>query len=160
MVDKERIETLINAIRLGNPLKTACNFAGLSDETVRVWRRKGEAALELPQGRRNPTQRKYADFVGRLDKSLAEANFRAQATIHALMTQDVRSVTPEQQRIALQAAQFFLTHRDNANYTTRTKTEVSGVDGAAIEVDLSAERAWERMVELLGVGGGDVADVG
>ena len=50
MVDKERIETLINAIRLGNPLKTACNFAGLSDETVRVWRRKGEAALELPQG--------------------------------------------------------------------------------------------------------------
>lgn len=150
MLDAERTEILVNTIRLGTPLKTACSFAGISDETLRKWRKRGEEAAKIAPGRRNPTDKKYADFVGQIDKALAEANVRAQATIHGLMTKPVATATPEEQRIALSAAQFFLTHRDPDHYSTKTRTELTGADGTPLEVELSAERAWEKLQAILG----------
>jgi len=143
MLDAERMEVLLNAIRLGTPLHRCCDFAGISRETLRQWRHRGEKALLIPPGKRNPTDRKFAEFIGALDKAIAQAIVQAQRTVHTLMTQDVVRATPEQQRIALTAAQFFLTHRAPEDYNTKTTAELTGKDGGAIEVALSAEKAWE-----------------
>ncbi len=143
MLDAERIEVLLNAARLGTPLKTCCAFAGISNETLRKWRIRGEKALTVEKGRRNPTERKFADFVVSLDKALTEANVRAQATVHALMTQPMKGATPEQARIALDASKFFLTHRDRENYNTKVNAELTGRGGGPIEVEFSASKAWE-----------------
>jgi hypothetical protein len=126
---------LITAVRLGNPFKTAALFAGIDETTLVKWRAKGRAALNLPSGKRNPTERKFADFVLAFDKALAEANVRAQATIHTLMTRDLQNATPEQQRVAMAAAQFHLTHRDPKNYSTQVRTELTGKDDGPVDVD-------------------------
>ena len=141
--DAQRSDILLNAIRIGTPYQLACDFAGIHRDTLRKWRRRGEQALLIPSGRRGPTDRKFAEFVGALDKALAESGVRAQQTIHTLMTLDVKNTTPEQQRVAMSAAQFHLTHRLADYYTTKTSTELTGKDGGPIDVALSAERAWE-----------------
>lgn len=141
--DQERSEALLNAIRLGTPLQVACDFAGISRETLRLWRQRGNRALAGDPRRLSPIDRKFAAFIVALDKAVAQAGVQAQRTIHTLMSQDVRSATPEQQRIAMSAAQFFLTHRLPDYYTTKVSTELTGKDGGPIEMALTAEKAWE-----------------
>jgi hypothetical protein len=136
-LDAQRQADLITAVRLGNPFKTAALFAGIDETTLVKWRAKGKAALQLPSGKRNPTDRKFADFVVGFDKALAEANVRAQQTIHALMTMNLQNATPEQQRVALSAAQFHLTHRDPKNYSTQVRTEITGADSGPVDLALT-----------------------
>jgi hypothetical protein len=143
VIDDERGEALLNALRLGTPLHVACQFAGVSDETLRLVRIRGNKALAVPPGERNPSERKYAKFIGDLDKAVVQAGVSAQRTIHSLMSQDVRSATPEQQRIAMSAAQFFLTHRLPDYYNTKISAELTGKNGGPLEVALTAEQAWE-----------------
>lgn len=141
--DDERADALLNAIRLGTPLQVACDFAGIHRDTLRLWRGRGREALRVEKGKRSPIQRKFAEFIVSLDKAVAQAGIQAQRTIHTLMTQDVRAATPEQQRIAMSAAQFFLTHRLPEYYNTKVSAELTGKDGGPIEMTLTADKAWE-----------------
>jgi hypothetical protein len=143
VIDDERGVALLNALRLGTPLHVACKFAGISDETLRLVRIRGNKALAVAPGYRNTSQKKYAKFIGDLDKAVVQAGVQAQGTIHALMTQDIRRATPEQQRLAMSAAQFYLTHRLPDYYNTKTNMEMTGKDGGPLEVALSADKAWE-----------------
>ena len=142
-LDAARSQELLNAIRLGSPLQLACDFAGISRETLRKWRLRGEKALLVPPGDRSPTERNFVAFVGALGKAVAQAGVQAQRTVHSLMSQELKEKTPEQQRIALTAATFFLTHRLSDYYTTKTSTELTGKNGGPLDVALSADRAWE-----------------
>jgi hypothetical protein len=141
--DAERSDVILDAIRVGSPLGTACKFAGIHRDTLRQWRLSGERASLVRPGKRTPTEQKFAHFSDLLDRALAQAAVQAQRTIHTLMTQDLDGATPEQQRIAMSAAQFYLTHRLSEHYNTRTSTEMTGKNGGPLEVALSAEKAWE-----------------
>ena len=147
-LDQERQDTLLNAVRMGNPLKTSCLFAGIDDSTLRKWRKRGETAQAVRPAARTPVERKFADFVTALDKALAEANVRAQLTVHKIMTTDVDTASVEEKRLALQAAQFHLTHRDPANYSTQVRTEVTGRDGAPLEVIASGMDVYEMLAKI------------
>ncbi len=141
--DATRSEALLNAIRLGAPIAVSCDFAGISRATLALWRNRGEKARAADQGKLSPIDRKFVVFIDALDKAVAQAAIQAQRTIHTLMSQEVKNATPEQQRIAMSAAQFFLTHRLSRHYNTSTRTELTGRDGGPLEVALTSEQAWE-----------------
>jgi len=169
VLNAERQKMLLDAITIGTPLKTAALYAGIENETLRKWRARGEDAQNVPPGKRSPTERKYADFVGALGRALATAAHQAQLTVTRNMTMPLTRpevvrradgtdeviqvpVSVEERRLAQQAAQFHLTHRSgkpetDSSYSTQTRTEVTGADGAPLE--LSAEKAWERISNLL-----------
>ncbi len=150
----ERLTTsLLNAIRSGATLDKACAFAGIDSGTLRRWRSRGEAALKVPPGRRNPTQRRLVDFCADLDEAMSAAEVRYQTQVHLIATAAAffdehgnRLPTPsiEQQRVSLQAAQWWLSHRSRDTYTTRQ--EVTGKDGTPLE--LSPSEAFAIFREL------------
>ena len=157
MLTKERETALLNAIKTGAPLDTCAAFAGVTREALRQWRRRGEKALELPAGRRSPTERRYAAFVGELDRALSEASMRAQTTVRQLM------VVPDgadaaSRRVALEAAKFHLTHRDARNYSTQVRAELTGADGGPLDIDVSTDAALELLIPFLRERGIEVVD--
>ena len=154
-LNSSRQETILNAIRLGCTERRASSFGGVSHETIKQWRRKGEAALQKPAGKRSPTERKYAEFVTLFDKALSECSVRMQQTIFTLATpnltdQPMRDVdgsivrdargnpviipaaSNEEKSLALRAAMFWLSNREREDYTTRA--EVTGAEGTPLGV--------------------------
>ncbi len=152
-LNDEVARTLLNALRLGNPFVTACQFAGIDDSTLRRWRQKGDEALRLSPGKRSPSQRKYAEFRTAIDKAIVEANVRAQQTIHTVMTQPLQNATSEEKRIIVDAAKFYLTHRDPSHYSTQQRTELTGKDGEAVEI--SAAEVWNVLQKARAVDADD-----
>ncbi len=159
MLTEERAKALLDAVKTGAPLDTCAAFAGITREALRKYRRRGEKALEIAAGRRSPTERRMASFVGELDRALSEAAIRAQATVRQLM------VLPDgadaaTKRVALEASKFHLTHRDPRNYSTQIRAEVTGADGGAVEVDVSTDAAIDLLIPFLRERGIEVVDDG
>jgi hypothetical protein len=143
-------KVILAAVRTGSTMDTAAAWAGVTGETLRRWRRRGEAAQAVPAGRRNPTDRKYADFCAVLDQALAEMAVRMQEVVYTIAIAGAPTATPEnphplkpsveQQRVSLQAATWYLVHRERDTYTTRSEvisptngpTELSGAEALAI----------------------------
>lgn len=161
----DRQKILLDAITIGTPIVTSCLLAGVDDSTLRKWRARGEDALDVPSGKRSGTEHKYANFVTALGRALATASHQAQLTVTRNMTMPLTRpevvrradgtdeivqvpISVEERRLAQQAAQFHLTHRDPTNYSTQTRTEVTGADGGPVEV--SAEKAWALLQSVLG----------
>jgi hypothetical protein len=145
-LDAETADRLLQALRMGNPFATAAEFAGIDNSTLTRWRQRGEDALAIPPGRRNATQRKFADFCTAFRRAVVEANVRMQSQIYAVGSKDLVNASPEQQRIIVDAAKFHLTHRDPKNYNTQVGLEVSGPNGGPVQVDGKA--ALEMLREL------------
>lgn len=132
-LNSERQATILTAIRNGSTEKRASAFGGVSLDTIKQWRRKGDAALAKKSTNRSPTERKYADFVTALNKALAETAVMMQTVVAQIAARGTGAeVSVEQQRISLTAATWWLSHRERDDYTTRS--EVTGKDGAPLEL--------------------------
>jgi hypothetical protein len=144
-----RRDALLDAIRTGATERRSAAFAGISLETVRAWRRKGEAAADIPAGKRSQSQRLYFEFVLSLDEALATTAIRMQTIVTQIafngQARAGATVTIEQQRLSLQAATWWLSHRERQDYTLRT--EVTGPDGGPIE--MTADEAFANLLGLV-----------
>jgi hypothetical protein len=158
----EMSSRLISAVRLGNSLRVAVSFAGSNEETLRLWRRRAEKALTLPAGRRSEGERKLIKFFGELDLAMDEALVRAQGTIHALMTRPLSTgdelLDAQRERITLDAAKFYLSHKNARDYNTQQRHELTGPDGQPIDVNIDADAAWALIAPMLEAHGMDVVD--
>lgn len=124
--------TLVEVIKIGTPLKVALSYVGLTDDVIYVWRNKAEAAKRLA----HPTKelQAFVDFFGEVDRAMHEATVSAQRTIHYLFNRDLTVLTTEEKRLAFQAAQFHLTHRNGQDYSTRSRTELTGSEGGPLHI--------------------------
>jgi hypothetical protein len=147
-LDAERQKTLLDAVALGNPLKTCCLYAGIDDSTLRKWRIRGENARAIPSGKRSGTEQKFVNFVTALEKALAEANVLAQKTVNTLMGIPLENATDNDKTLALRAAQFHLTHRDPENYSTSTKTTLEAAEGSSAVVMASGMDVFEMLLKV------------
>jgi hypothetical protein len=123
-------DRLIGVLKTGVPLDVAIAYVGVHRETLRKWRRRGDKALELRAGRRSPTERRYGDFVQRLDAALAETTVFAQEGLRMMMappqeldpaTGELRAApqTDADKRIQLEAIKFYLSRRERKHYGAR-----------------------------------------
>ena len=53
------------------------------------------------------------------------------------MTAPLIGASPEDKSLAFRAAQFHLTHRDPENYSTQTRTELTGRDSGPVDLALA-----------------------
>jgi hypothetical protein len=137
-------DRLVSVVSTGVPLDVAIAYVGIHRETLRRWRKRGDRALELGAGRRSPTERRYADFVQRLDVAVSQMTVRAQATVGLIMSDTDK-------RLALDAAKFYLSRRERKHYGVSLNAEISGPNGGPIlSADMSGEEAWEAFTQIFG----------
>jgi hypothetical protein len=146
-------DRLIGTVVTGVPLDVAIAYVGIHRETLRRWRKRGDVALELKASVRNPTERRYADFVLRLDKAMAETTVLAQAGMRQFMlpSREGHEMSDTDKRLRLDAIKFYLGRREHRHYGSTVQTELSGPNGGPIlSADMSGEEAWEALIEILG----------
>jgi hypothetical protein len=124
----EKQEALLQAIRSGASDKRAAFYAGIHVDTVRQWRRKGEAALAKPARERGATERKYGEFVTQLERALNETSvlmaqvLTANARLgvqHRRQDGSMHEPNIDDRRLAVDVAKFWTTHRERDTYHTR-----------------------------------------
>lgn len=143
---EERAERLLQAVRGGNYLKTACAFAGVDYTTLRRWVHKADEP-SAPQ--------EYRDFRDALEKARADAEVASLAKIHKAANEG-----------QWQAAAWFLERSmpDRWAKKDRTQIEVTGEGGgpvkivSGIELDPEAMSALARRLQARAVEG-DAEDI-
>jgi hypothetical protein len=156
-------DRLIGVVETGVPLDVAIAYVGVHRETLRKWRRRGDRALEISASRRSPTERRYADFVQRLDAAMAETSVLAQATLRRLIMgprplidRETGERTPvpmsdTDKRIQADLVKFYLSRRERRHYGATVQAEISGPNGGPIlSADMSGEEAWEAFTQMFG----------
>ncbi len=142
VIDPDIIKRVEDAIRVGNYVEDACEYAGLSRHTLYSWMRRGrEEADRIAAGADpNPAEAIYVNILNTIEKARAEAV--------------VRNVTLIQNAArdgSWQAAAWWLERTRPAQYGRRLATEVSGPDGGPIVVETVPPEVLEaRFAVLLG----------
>lgn len=102
-LNPERINPLLNAVRMGLSYDRACQIAGITVKTLNQWRRKGRTEGEHPD---------YAAFLEKFEKASAEAELRHAENIDRHAEEDWR------------ASAFFLKARFPQDWGERTIVEM------------------------------------
>lgn len=154
---------LVEVVVTGVPLDVAIAYVGVHRETLRRWRRRGDIALEISASRRSPTERRYADFVERLDAAMAATTVLAQATLKQLIvgpppiinheTGDSlpAPMTDTEKRIQADMIKFYLGRRERKHYGATAQPEQNWANERPIlSPDMSGQEAWEAFTDMFG----------
>lgn len=114
-------ERLINALLAGNYVETACEYAGISRSIYYSWL----AEAEKPRAKKEFLELK--DAVG---KARAEAEMR-----------NVSKIQKAADKGSWQAAAWWLERSHSKKWGRQQKVELSGLDGAPIDVQIDAKTA-------------------
>jgi len=140
---EERAERLLQAVRGGNYLQTACAFAGINYGTMRRWIHKADEP-DAPQ--------EYRDFRDAMEKARADAEVASVAKIQKAANEG-----------QWQAAAWFLERSMPDRWAKKDKTqlEVTGGDGgpikvvSGIELDPGAMAALARRLHARAIEGAE-----
>lgn len=127
---EERAERLIQAVRGGNYLKTACAFAGIDYTTLRRWIHKADEPDAPPE---------YREFRDALEKARADAEVAALAKIQKAANEG-----------QWQASAWFLERSMPERWARKEKTqlEITGEGGGPVKVVSGIELEPEAMAAL------------
>jgi len=114
---------IIEALKSGASMSDAASAAGVDASTLRRWRRRGEAALEVRPKERTPEERTFARFCLATERASAEVVIQAHEVINNLIDIDIENASMEEQRLALKAAIWFLVHRYQEEYSPNRRRE-------------------------------------
>src|SRR5580658_5839288 len=107
-------EKILTVIKLGAYRTAACDFAGISPETLRNWMRRGENEGEGP----------YVEFAAAIKQAEASACLKALGTIRTAMESQ------------WQAAAWFLERKRPKEWGKRERHELTGKDGGPIRTQV------------------------
>lgn len=157
-LEPERADRILQAVRAGNYLRTAAEYAGVGKTTLYRWLERADDPQE--------TDPRYAHFRDALEQARAEAEARIVATVikgivggsvvretrrtlpNGTVEED-RQVSPPDPRTGLE----FLSRFNAAHWGRRQSLEVTGADGGPIQVERSStvEELAERLAGLAAV---------
>lgn len=159
----EVLETVLTAVQTGLGIKTAAEYAGIGERTVKDWLAKGRAAIEASEDNDAPVpeeDRAYADFAREVDRKRATAIARNITNIQSagargapVMDRQGRVVRDEEDRIVFhsgdwRASAWWLERMYPAEFGQRvelsgelngTQTHVLGPADAQIAMDQAAD---------------------
>lgn len=121
----DRAEKLLNA---GNYTKVVCGYLGITYQTWYMWLNQGE------EDRENGKKGLKCEFFERVKKAEASAEMRA---VTGILQAGEENWT---------AYAWFLERKHHDRWAKRDKTEVSGKDGGAIEIESDMK---DKLVERL-----------
>ena len=151
---RELIDKLVQALKIGNHIQVACDFAGVSAGTVSHWLRRGareqlraddekiKMSWNKPRYRRSEVP--YVKFSKEIQQALAYAEVRLATSV---------SKAADENWIA---AMTMLERRYPERWSRMQRSEISGVGGGPVKVDLGMRRAameeleaeWEEVQKL------------
>jgi transposase-like protein len=132
-LEDTKVKLLLSALKGGNYIEVACNYAGLAPSTVYRWIERGraeKASQELGK-KPDPTESQYVELCEAVEKARADAI--------------LRNVTIIQQAAGngqWQAAAWWLERSMPQQYGRRIQAEVSAT--------VSVQELEQRMLALLG----------
>ena len=125
------VETVVNFIKAGNYLNTACEAAGISHQTYYNWKARAEEGLA--SGRTD----KYVEFFERIKKAEKEAE--------AFLVANIKNAAVKKN--VWQAAAFLLERKYPERWGRKDRQEVTGNIGIDL-TGLSDEQLKERLLEM------------
>lgn len=143
--DPAIISRLLEALRSGNFIDDACQYAGIAESTYYLWMDRGrKERARIDSGEEpSPAESAWLDLFDKAQQARSEAVVR---NVHLI------------QRAAnggtWQAAAWFLERTRPDKFGRRIATEVSGPNGGPVEVDVAVtpEQLSARIAALLGEG--------
>lgn len=142
-------DKIITAVRIGVSLDAACGYSGVSPRTLERWRRIARECETKKESQLTKHENDCVTFCRALDIALDEFEVRAQTTVGMIASQpDLLSMPIEEKRLALQAAQWWLSHRKTAKYNTQQRVEVTGANGGPVEIE-GGENILQIMKDLV-----------
>jgi len=147
--NSERIDKIVNLIRLGNFAETAAAAAGISKQTYYNWLARGKAERERIDEtgtKAKASEKHFLEFFDAVEGARAEAEARMVALIS----------TAAQDPTKWQAAAWWLERVAPQKYGRINRTEISGPDGAPIQSETKSIQYSEAEIialadEILGL---------
>lgn len=123
-------ETIVNAVRIGAYLDDAASLAGISRGTLFRWLADGRDASERADAGEELDDRSllYRDFCDAVEKARADA-----------MLRNIGIIQTAAQNGTWQAAAWYLERTNPKKWGRHDTVELTGADGGAIQVEVSAK---------------------
>lgn len=138
VADPEIINKLVNALRAGNYMEHAADYAGVHVSTVYRWLEKGGAELERREQGLKPD--KAFDQLCELSEAVKKAKGEAVVRAMALIQNAASSGT-------WQASAWFL-ERTQPSFFGR-KTEIVGEGGGPVRVEVTVEALEAKLTQVM-----------
>lgn len=160
-------ERLFTLRRMGISWSRCCRLAGIGYTTMKGWRQTGRDSVSIPDKKRTAFQQKCVTFSALADLVDDEWVQRCETVLHLAMTpaQDSatwRQAASDDKDRAVSVAKWKLAHQASDEYNTKERSEVSGPDGAPINIDVEAGEVFARLLRARefddGKGDDDAAD--
>ena len=136
----EKRNLILELVRAGNYYVTACRAAGISERAFYKWKRLGTDELARREQGHDPDPNldEHVQFVQALTRAENESESRLVALWAGAANNDWR------------AARDLLARRFPDRWADRSKVELTGADGGAVQVESKSE--VELTVDPVGVG--------
>ena len=141
---EDRRKRILDALSAGNYMSTAAKFAGIGESTLYQWLDRGTVEKERleydPSAEPDAEEQPYAEFLEAVQKARGVAEAR-----------NVALIQESAKRGTWQAAAWWLERSFPARWGRRDLVEHSGVDGGAVEVNVTvtAEELEHKVAEVL-----------
>ena len=138
IADPEIITMLVNALRAGNYMEHAADYAGVHVSTVYRWLEKGNGELERREQGYKPDRSldQLCELCEAVKKAKGESVVRAMALIQNAASNGT-----------WQASAWFL-ERTQPNFFGR-RTEIVGEGGGAVKVEVSVEALEAKLTQVM-----------
>ncbi|NDD26441.1 MAG: hypothetical protein EB103_06220 [Actinobacteria bacterium] len=138
IADPEIITKLVNALRAGNYMEHAADYAGVHVSTVYRWLEKGNGELERREQGYKPDRSldQLCELCEAVKKAKGESVVRAMALIQNAASNGT-----------WQASAWFL-ERTQPNFFGR-RTEIVGEGGGAVKVEVSVEALEAKLTQVM-----------
>jgi len=135
ILNQAMFDAIIDLLKRGNYLSTTAKAVGITPATITSWANKGNAILDEERDDLTPTEQLYASFAIEVEKARGFAEVQNVEVIRRA-SQDNWT-----------AAAWWLERTNPKSWGRVQRTEITGADGGAIEVDASAvNRKIEAML--------------
>jgi len=138
VADPEIITKLVNALRAGNYMEHAADYAGVHVSTVYRWLEKGNTELERREQGFKPDR--SLDQLCELSEGVKKAKGEAVVRAMALIQNAASNGT-------WQASAWFL-ERTQPNFFGR-RTEIVGEGGGSVKVEVSVEALEAKLAQVM-----------
>jgi hypothetical protein len=127
---------------MGLSLERSAHWAGVSDTSIRNWRTEGQDASSIPASKRTPMEQKCVEFLRALERVDNEWIMRCEMVLNFSMTpgqnaQAWKNASNEDRRLANDTAKWKLSHQAPGEYSTQTRTELTGKDSGPVDLALA-----------------------
>ena len=137
----ERQETILEALKTGCYIETACLYAGISVATMYNWFERGKRERErlavFSDQSVSETEVAFLEFLEAVEKARATAELRAVAQIQKAASEGT-----------WQAASWYLERSAPKRWGRKDYTELTGEDGGAIRIDVATDELERKILEI------------